>query len=586
MGTQAFASSYLANQLRVYSLALNTIRRADIRHPEILPTFWTCLFMLLENDGKNRYQLGWAGLDNFVDEFVRTRLYEGSTQLNGWPSDNTLNSLALWLMWMTTTSEKLESESPQRRHQIIQLVLPYVVLPFRYPTAIVPHNHYSIPLSETFNQQFPRSVLTAHGSYPLYRNNTVHTFSHYDRDDLKMDTPLISIAAKLLYFSRRGVVPLGVPPHLPYNRAHALQLGFNMVGPTQEDIHELNAHKFAKLVPRMQWDWRAALTDRQLALDEEGFDQSASVQWENDWSRLTECIDPFSRMSIPSTKYAFGLLDGLWQGRLLVPNEPDFVGLITQPQRPANFSEMNPLFISSPVYMRLREQHCIDPQEPVACGGNGDNFDDGLTNAWMPLCKLREEQGKVMVEDNQGNASTYERYVPGEPNSHDEDTCGSCQYRGTSDIVYRGRPGSPECDYEADFESVGLGRRTEGEDEDEDEIMEDVDDDMEGLMEYCVSAECSGILDIVLTGETDLNHSRAWNPYKFYGRVRLWDGLIAIVRVPVNNGGDPDRRFGRWIFTGYVVGGQNFVGTWRSVGSDVSVGVPTWESAFVMSRRE
>jgi hypothetical protein len=42
---------------------------------------------------------------------------------------------------------------------------------------------------------------------------------------------------------------------------------------------------------------------------------------------------------------------------------------------------------------------------------------------------------------------------------------------------------------------------------------------------------------------------------------------------------------GRWVFTGYVVGAQNFVGTWRALRSE-DVGVPTWESAFTVSRRD
>lgn len=34
--------------------------------------------------------------------------------------------------------------------------------------------------------------------------------------------------------------------------------------------------------------------------------------------------------------------------------------------------------------------------------------------------------------------------------------------------------------------------------------------------------------------QTDLRHGQAWNHFTFYGRVRCWDGLIAILRVPVS----------------------------------------------------
>lgn len=65
----------------------------------------------------------------------------------------------------------------------------------------------------------------------------------------------------------------------------------------------------------------------------------------------------------------------------------------------------------------------------------------------------------------------------------------------------------------------------------------------------------------------------------------MWDGLIALVRVPRPTTGHENRSLGRWVFTGYVVGAQNFVGTWRALNNE-DVGVPTWESAFCMSRRE
>ena len=38
--------------------------------------------------------------------------------------------------------------------------------------------------------------------------------------------------------------------------------------------------------------------------------------------------------------------------------------------------------------------------------------------------------------------------------------------------------------------------------------------------------------DLILTGETDPRHGQAWHHYRFYGRVRKWDGCVAILRVP------------------------------------------------------
>jgi hypothetical protein len=39
--------------------------------------------------------------------------------------------------------------------------------------------------------------------------------------------------------------------------------------------------------------------------------------------------------------------------------------------------------------MRLKEHHCISPQEPVPAGGPEDDLvDDGIRNAWFPRVDL------------------------------------------------------------------------------------------------------------------------------------------------------------------------------------------------------
>ncbi len=54
-------------------------------------------------------------------------------------------------------------------------------------------------------------------------------------------------------------------------------------------------------------------------------------------------------------------------------------------------------------------------------------------------------------------------------------------------------------------------------------------------------------------------HADAWHNYVFYGRVRAYDGLIALVRKPI-----VFHDFGIQIFRGYLVGGTTLVGNWRS----------------------
>lgn len=92
----------LAEQLKVYCNALRRIRGGDITADTVLADMWAAFFMVVENDGLNEQQLEWAGLKDFVDRFVRTRLHEGKEIVHNWPHEITINSLALWLMWFTT----------------------------------------------------------------------------------------------------------------------------------------------------------------------------------------------------------------------------------------------------------------------------------------------------------------------------------------------------------------------------------------------------------------------------------------------------------------------------------------------------
>ena len=91
----------LADELHRCCNVLKAIRKAD---PILLDdTLSASYFLMLSNDGKNYAQLEHAGLDAYVDNFVRSKLWEGRGTNQGWPLDNFDNAHALWLMWMTLT---------------------------------------------------------------------------------------------------------------------------------------------------------------------------------------------------------------------------------------------------------------------------------------------------------------------------------------------------------------------------------------------------------------------------------------------------------------------------------------------------
>ncbi|KAG6830636.1 hypothetical protein H0H87_007471 [Tephrocybe sp. NHM501043] len=90
--------------------------------------------------------------------------------------------------------------------------------------------------------------------------------------------------------------------------------------------------------------------------------------------------------------------------------------------------------------------------------------------------------------------------------------------------------------------------------------------------------QCDGIRDIIVVGEPDTPHARAFGAYFYYGRVRRWDGAIVLVRVGKDN---PD--LGIMVFYGNIVGGHTFVGKWRWGGTDP--GEPNLEGPFCLGRR-
>lgn len=144
--------------------------------------------------------------------------------------------------------------------------------------------------------------------------------SLYHASGIRLGVPLASVAAKLIYFSHREVFPVAVPPHLPRTRAHAFQLGLTMVGPTQEDVQELNAHKVAEFVPKSAWEWWDDIKNYDTLGPEARSKLAPSARWDDDWNRLADCNSVFTPVSLKRMHYTPGILSGLWQGRMLVCN--------------------------------------------------------------------------------------------------------------------------------------------------------------------------------------------------------------------------------------------------------------------------
>ncbi|KAK7056671.1 hypothetical protein VNI00_002388 [Paramarasmius palmivorus] len=351
----------------------------DPEEPSVTELLFGLWLMCLEDDGCNRLQMENAGVYAWVDAFVRTQLYVKAS--GGWPLQDTRNSCALWVLWYLTTKDRLLNESEQSREQIINLVLPFVTVPYRYPSAFAPPNHYNLPIqsntafNDTVDPTDPEghtfSIPTPHGRYPIYlSSDRVWLHVHFERRT-PTTIPLVADSAKLLYFSRREMVPFSIPPHLPHTRQEqtarvrarleddARQAGIELtsseldrrvaaeISPTQEDIHEMNASRLGGILSESESFGKGGGTalseqapvvrdscDRILEVDESG---CLSKKWDNDWWRLRQCRSAWAEDSDDTGEaphggmmtgtprqgrvYTPGSLSGLWSGRMLIPSE-------------------------------------------------------------------------------------------------------------------------------------------------------------------------------------------------------------------------------------------------------------------------
>ncbi|OCF37769.1 hypothetical protein I317_07327 [Kwoniella heveanensis CBS 569] len=98
------------------------------------------------------------------------------------------------------------------------------------------------------------------------------------------------------------------------------------------------------------------------------------------------------------------------------------------------------------------------------------------------------------------------------------------------------------------------------------------EDELDEMLSLEDGGEEAG-LEMLLTGT---GHS-AWGKFILKGRVRGWDGMASLVKEYA-----PDSR-GKWIYRGYVLAGDIFVGRWRDTYTpETFVG---YEGTFILNRR-
>lgn len=108
LGVREFLPGHLKQELQVQCAAIRCFRKVlaeeSYDNPQLLEAFRTAYLMLLADDGKNLAQLIWAELPALVQAFLRKRLFPLKGKNGGWPLENEINSLAVALFWLLTSS--------------------------------------------------------------------------------------------------------------------------------------------------------------------------------------------------------------------------------------------------------------------------------------------------------------------------------------------------------------------------------------------------------------------------------------------------------------------------------------------------
>ncbi|KAJ3733312.1 hypothetical protein DFJ43DRAFT_995509 [Lentinula guzmanii] len=499
----------------------------DAEEAGVQETMYALWIMCLEDDGCNRAQMQLVGAYEWVEGYIRTEMYKNLDK--GWPLGNAGNSCAMWVFWYLSSKARLMDETPEQRESLINLIIPFLTVPFRYPSSFAPANHFRLPLQSSAQSSLstPFSIPTPHGPFPIYLHPSRHTWviPHFDRWT-PLCTPLAADAAKLVYFSRRETMLFNVPDFLPRNREeHRARVRARLATENNGEVDEFHLETvFRSELPRPTQEDFEELNAGLLGGD---MVSSSSRCWDADWWRLRLCRSAWVSQSESDIEdgavYTPGSLNGLWTGRMIVGFLP-FHELISHMQLSSFASDT---FRDPPPDEASRHDGSIG-----ANVNRDDAFDQGIQDAWFPPNTTLNNDDDAESSLGFGMGSEAEARNKRKPGTfHDRETCTGCIAREKALVAARAQARGMNVENE---NPVGdpLSSNGEGESLQEDETIND-------LPPYVPSAQtlppCNGIRDVLITGNTDPRHAAAWGNWVWKGRVRKWDGMVGLVRS-ANNG--------------------------------------------------
>ncbi|KAI6133465.1 hypothetical protein EDD17DRAFT_1472565 [Pisolithus thermaeus] len=473
------SASCLASELRLRCVALKYIRRGRVSGPPDRDALWRSYLMMLENEGRNEQHLcQWANLHQWALSAVALRCLP-LRDYDDLPPDPEGTSLALWLLWMT--SKRVRSEGTIPCGMVLSSVLPLLVRGYQYPSFLAPDTHFYLPLCDEHD------TITAGFSGTTTLVSSVHYCAH----QLQLAVPPLTPAALLNYLVRREAHQDNAPLHpqvadLPATRQEAIARGISAPALTQEDVAEFHYHTrthFFNNTPSHGG-------------------RSVSETLDVEWFRLVSCHDLWDvERPLRGVVYSLGTFAGNWSGRMIVPDTQAHINAPLDYRIPPNSVQM----VQERLSCRFEEHHCLRFSEPLIAppcpGGSGG---EDILNAWLPRnTRIRRKANGLQIFDpNTGKDTWYETYCPDRTQPY---SAAACQRL-------------------LNESGMGWYRRSLSASAADDEEYEDY-----------VEETLSGVLDIIITGETSEKQGEAWGYYSYIGRVRRWDGLVVLLRIPVRS---------------------------------------------------
>ncbi|TFK71192.1 hypothetical protein BDN72DRAFT_765393 [Pluteus cervinus] len=329
-------TSNAREELRRRFIALRCFQRNQWDECPLTDALWIAYLMLRDSDSsqKNVKQILWAGVPNFIDNFVRRTLKGG-----GWPVHDEAISLSLAIMWLLSSCASVIREPQGSRDELQDLLAPYVFAAFRYPLAHVPE--YLFDVKKTEYDPIPgTSSSTVASSYPP-ASPPPRDVRYFGAETQKVDVPSLYVHAALLYFTRYEAKIRAYPDHITTVK----NKGRDQVpeGPVYEDIEHYVSH----------------CRTRYPEIPSDDGEPPALI----------------------GSNYKLGDLTGLWQGSWIVSRMEVYQQLGDTSDPPPNL----PVISQTPLYLTLQEHYCLDMDSVVP----SDKPENGTANAWLPEgCQL------------------------------------------------------------------------------------------------------------------------------------------------------------------------------------------------------